>query len=225
MKHLVALLGIMFFGLLSSCSGVGGYYTIQAIGEGTVTVSADTVTIGAYVESSNENSTLAEAEAQEMLSRTTAALMNAGVDEKEIGSGQNAGVSRLQLSSKVCRTINNNTTCEESATNKLEKSILIRLKTTDQSRIRSVIDAASSAGASAKVIGYGLSDPSSAVADAHKMAVANARKNAADIAQAAGGRLGSVVDVAEYYPPFVRSSDSPGMVDVTSMVLATYRIA
>jgi uncharacterized protein YggE len=224
MKRLVALLGIMFFGLLSACNGADGYYTVQAIGEGTVTVPADTTTIGAYVESSNENSTLAEAQAQEMLNRTTAALMNAGVDELEISSNQNAGVSRLQLSSRVCRTFNNNTTCEESATNKLEKSIFIHLKTTDKSRIKSVLDAASSAGASASVIGYGLSDKSSAVADAHKMAVADASRNAADMAQAAGARLGSVVDITEYYPPIVRSSDSQGMVEVTSVVLATYKI-
>ena len=71
------------------------------------------------------------------------------------------------------------------------------MKTTDKSRIDSVVNAAKSAGADAYVAGYGLSDNSKAVAEARQKAVANAKENAQGMASAAGARLGKVLDISE----------------------------
>jgi len=65
-----------------------------------VTVPADMVTIAATVESSNENSTLAEAQAQNMLNETIQALKNAGVEEKDISASSGSGVSSFQSTAR-----------------------------------------------------------------------------------------------------------------------------
>jgi uncharacterized protein YggE len=73
------------------------------------------------------------------------------------------------------------------------------------------------------VVGYDLRDTKTAVADAHKAAVMNAKKNAEDIAAAAGGKLGKVVDISQY-GPYIIPSDQLGMMDVTSSVMSTYEL-
>lgn len=226
MKWLVVLLGISIVATLATCSAQSGNPTLQVVGEGKVTVSADMVTIAATAESNDANITVAQAAASEILNRTKDALLSAGIDQKAMSSSQGSGVSSFESSSKVCRTVNNNTTCETSSQSakKVSKTLLVRLKTADESRINSVLNAAKSAGASAEVLEYGLSDPSDAVASAHKAAISDAKKNAEDIATAAGGRLGKVVEISEYSSPYVSPSEQPGMVDVTSVVLATYEI-
>ncbi len=227
MMRLAVLLGILILAALAPCTAQSGNPTLQVVGEGKVTVPADMVTIAAVAESDNENTTVAEAGAREILNRTKEALLNAGVDQKDMVSSQGSGLSSFQSSSKVCKTVNNNTTCEteSQSAKKVSKTLLVRLKTADESRINSVLNAARSAGASAEILEYGLRDSGSAVAAAHKAAISDAKKNAEDIAAAAGGRLGKVVDISEYSSPYVSSSDQPGMVDVTSVVLATYEIA
>jgi uncharacterized protein YggE len=92
-----------------------------------------------------------------------------------------------------------------------------------------VLDAARSAGAQAKVAGYGLSDSSKAATQARQKAVANAKENAAAMAAAEGMRLGAVVDISDYgYPmalnDYYSGSAQLSMVDVTSYVLVTYEI-
>jgi uncharacterized protein YggE len=123
--------------------------------------------------------------------------------------------------------VNNTTVCENSTQrlSTLEKTTIIRLKTSDESRINSVVNAAKSAGASAGVEGYGLSDDGAAAAQARQKAVENAKENAIGMAAAAGGRLGDLMDISDYSLPIVSSSDQPGMVDVTSYVMVTYEIA
>lgn len=220
------MLGILIVATLATCSAQSGNPTLQVVGEGKVTVPADMVTIAATAESNNENITLAEAAAGEILNRTKDALLKAGIDQKDMSSSQGSGISSFESSSKVCRTVNNNTTCDTSSQSAktVSKTLLVRLKTSDQSRINSVLGTAKSAGASAEIFGYGLSEPDDAVASARKAAVSDAKKNAEDIATAAGGRLGKVVDISEYSSPYISPSDQSGMVDVTSIVLATYEI-
>ncbi len=227
MKRLAVLLGILVIATLAPCFAQSGNPTLQVVGEGKVTVPADMVTIAAVAESGNENATIAEAGAREILNGTKEALLKAGVDSKDMASSQGSGMSSFESSSKVCRTVNNNTTCEteSQSAKKVSRTLLVRLKTADESRINSVLNAARSAGASAEILEYGLSDSSSAVAAAHKAAISDAKKNAEDIATAAGGRLGKIVDISEYSSPYIGSSDQPGKVDVTSIVLATYEIA
>ncbi len=226
MKRLSILLGILIFAAFAA-QVEGENPNLTVMGEGTVTVPADTAIISVSVESNNENTTLAQNEVQEKMDNVIGALKNAGVKDEEILSGQASGITNIQSSSRVCKVVNNTTVCENitQQVSSLEKTTMVRLKTKDESRINAVIDAAKSAGASADVEGYGLSDVGAASTQARQKAVENAKENADSMAAAAGGRLGNLVDISDYTIPYIGSSDQPGMVDVTSYVVVTYEIA
>ena len=228
MKWLVIIFGIMITASLPALA-VGTNPTLTIVGEGTVTVPADTATISVSVESGNENMTEAHAAVQGKMGQVIDALKAAGVKDEEILPGQSSGVSSFQSTSKVCKRVNNSTVCENNTehVSSLERSTVIRLRSTDESRINSVLDVARSAGAQAYVAGYGLSDASKAASEARQKAVANAKENAAEMAAAEGVRLGAVRDISDYgYPValnnYYGSSAQLGMVDVTSYVIVTY---
>lgn len=233
MNRLAILLSFMVMAALSVSTAQDDNPTlgvVTAYGMGTVTVPADTVMISVTAESHNENSTLAEAENQENLDRTKEALIALGVTPEEIMSGKSSGLMSFQSSSRVCRTVNNTTICDVGSSNvtALSSSLTVRLKTADKARINQVLEAARSSGASPEVVGYSLSDMSSAVADARKKAVEDARTNAQGMANAAGMRLGDIIEIKEeVYPgtamawPFGSFSES-GMVDITTQVMVTY---
>ncbi len=226
MKRLAILLGIVIFAALSA-QAEGDNPNLTTLGEGTVTVPADTVAISVSVQSNNENTSLAQSEVQEKMNQAIDALKAAGVKDEEILPGQASGVTDIQSSSRTCKVVNNTTVCENTTqrVSSLEKTTIVRLKTRDESKINSVVNAAKSAGASADVEGYGLGDTGAASSQARQKAVDNAKENAEGMATAAGGRLGNLVDISDYALPYVSSSDQPGMVDVTSYVVVTYEIA
>ena len=229
MKWLVIIFGIMITAFLPAMA-VGMNPTLTSWGEGTVTVPADTATISVSVESGIENMTAAQADVQAKMGRVIDALTAAGVKDEEILPGQSSGVSSFQYSGSVCKRVNNSTVCENNTqqASSLERSAVVRLKSTDESRINRVLDTAKSAGAYAYVVGYGLSDASKAKSEARQKAVANAKENAAEMAAAEGLRLGKLLDISDYGFPFAGLSDNygsleqPGMVDVTSTVIVTY---
>lgn len=199
--------------------------TVYEVGTGTVTVPADTTYITVSAESSNQNATLAASEAQDMLNRAEDALISAGVKREEILSGQGGSTFSYQGSSRVCRQVNNSTVCDvsNSAANKVTKSFSVKIKTTDQSRIDSIVETAKSIGAIASVTGYGLSDASSVEADARKKAIDDAKSRAQQDVASFGYSLGKLID-AQVYPPEINPSHESGHVDVTSYVRATYEM-
>jgi uncharacterized protein YggE len=224
MKWLVILFGIMITAALPALA-LGTNPTLTIVGEGTVTVPADTVTVSISVESNVNNMTQAQAAVQEKMGKVIDALKAAGVKDEEIMPGQASGVSSIQSTSKVCKRVNNSTVCENNTAqaSSLERSLIVRLKSTDQSRVKQVLEAARSAGAQADVAGYA----GKAAAAARQKAVANAKENAAGMAAAEGLRLGKVLDISDYgYPlalnDYYGSSAKLGMVDVTSYVIVTY---
>ena len=204
-------------------------HTITMAGEGTVTTPADAVMISVSVESNNENMTEARADVQTKIDSLLNVLKKAGVKDSDILPGQSSGITSFQSSSKVCKRVNNTTICENNTqkVSSLERSTVVRLNTTDESRINQVLDAARSAGADAYIAAYSLSDTSKAMAEARQKAMANAKENAAQVASEAGGSLGKVLDISDYGYPGVEAA-SPGgsgqmnMVDVTSGVVVTY---
>ena len=126
--------------------------------------------------------------------------------------------------------MNNTTAVWENNTQKaysLERSTVVRLNTTDESRINEVLNAARSTGADAYVAGYSLRDSSKAMAEARQKAIANAKENAAQVASEAGGSLGKVLDVSDYGYQDIEmanpgSSGQMSMIEVTSGVIVTY---
>ncbi len=230
MKWSAQLFGIIFIVVLCA-EAAAESPTLTVEGIGTTTVPADTVSISISVTSSNDNMTAAQFEASSKMSNVIDALKAIGVKDDEIMQGQSTGVTSYQSTSKVCKVVNNTTVCENSTfeASSLERSAVVRLKTTDQSRINEVLNAARLAGAKAYMAGYGLGDASKAVDDARQKAVANAKENAQRMALAAGARLGKVLSISAYGLPDVKMADSystsqTGMVDVTSYVIVTYEI-
>ncbi len=228
MKWSVILFCVMIWTALFGAA-VGDTYPLTVEGVGTVTVPADIVTISVSVASSNENITQAQDEVGEEMNRVISALKKAGVKDEEILPGQGSGISSIQSSSKVCKTVNNTTVCENvtQSASTLQRSTVIRLQAKDESRIDKVLDAARSAGANANVAGYYLKDSSDARAEARKKALADARKNAAAMAADAGGSLGKAMDIFAYPDLGIDYSYGSGsgegrMLDVSSMVMVTY---
>ncbi len=228
MKWLVMIFGIMIT-TLHPAMAMGTNPTLTIVGEGTVTVPADTTTVSVSVQSNINNMTAAQAAVQEKMGRVIDALKAAGIKDEEILPGQSSGVTSFQSTSKVCKRVNNSTVCENNTAqaSSLERSSIVRLKSTDSSRINQVLEAARSAGAQAYVAGYGLSDADKAAAEARQRAVANAKENAAEMAASEGVRLGKVLDISDYgYPlalnDYYGSSTKIGMVDITSYVIVTY---
>lgn len=227
MKWSVILLSIMIWTALFSAAQAETY-TLTVEGEGTQTVPADIVTISVSVASSNENMTVAQSEVGEEMDRVIAALKKAGIKDEEIVPGQGSGISSFQSSSKVCKTVNNTTVCENTtqSASTLQRSALIRLQAKDESRMNKALDAARSEGANAIVMGYSLKDSSSALTEAQKKALANARDNAAELAAEAGGSLGKALDIFTYPNlgidySFADSGDGR-MIDISSRVIVTY---
>lgn len=230
MKWLVIAFSIMIAAALPA-GATGGNPTLTVVGEGTASVPADIAIISASVHSGDGNMTAASAVVQGKMDQVIDALKAVGVKEEEIMPGQSSGVTSFQSTSRVCKRVNNSTVCENGSTSlsSLERSIVIRLQSTDETRINHVLDAARSAGAEAEVAGYSLSDPSKAATQARGKAVANAKENALAMAAAEGMRLGKVVDISDYGYPMARNDFSGGSaqlgtVDVKSYVLVTYEI-
>lgn len=232
MKRLAILLGLALLAVFVVSAAGQGNQGIRVFGEGTATVPADTVIISVGVQSNYTNSSQAAAENALLLNKTIGALTAAGVQKDEIMPGQSSGISSSHFESNVCKRVNNTTVCENTsnALSLLTSSILVQLKTTDQSKIDSVLGAAKSQGAMASIVGYSISDKSQVVADARKKAIDNARSNAEDMASAAGVKLGKAIDISDYGYPNVSfneplgSTSSRGTVSVTSYVAVTYEI-
>jgi uncharacterized protein YggE len=229
MKWLVIIFCIMISaGLFAIVQGAE--HTITMVGEGTVTVPADAAMVSVSVESNNENMTDAQAEVQTKIDNLLNVLKKAGVKDADILPGQSSGINRIQFSSNVRKRVNNTTAVWENNSLKassLKRSTVVRLNTTDESRINQVLNAARSAGADAYVAAYSLSDTSKAMAEARQKAMANARENAVQVANEAGGSLGRVLNISDYGYPDIETANPGGsgqtnMVDVTSGVVVTY---
>jgi uncharacterized protein len=205
--------------------------TLSAVGEGVVSAHADRATILVSVGSGTGNMSQDETAVVEKMAEVIAALKAAGVKDEEIMPSQSSGVSSFSSTSKVCQRINNSTVCDNSSlqASALERSAIVKLNGTDQTRINGVLAAASRAGAEAYVAGYSLSDSKAAESRAREKAVANARVNAEALALSVGLRLGKVVDIVDYGIPEAMyegpfGSSENAMVDVTSYVTVTYEL-
>jgi len=205
--------------------------TISTIGEGTVSVPADTATIIVSVSSGSGNTSQDQAAVQEMMDQAIRALKAAGIRDDEITLDESASLSSASSRSEICQTVNNKTICNNSSlqATALGRSAMVSLRSTEKARIDELVDAAESAGAEAYVAGYGLSNSTAAMSQARTKAVANAHANAEEMAAAEGLRLGQVLKISDYsYPEDLYSGlfdlSPTEMVDVTSYVAVTYEL-
>jgi uncharacterized protein YggE len=232
MKKSIILTCFIILSVLSVGLSLAENPVISVVGKGVVKVQADVTTITVGVDSKKDNYTSAEAEVQQRLNLTKDALLAAGITKDEIIQGQ--ADNRLSMQSRSCRSINNTTICEYSNLSRLERMLLVQMKTADQSKINNVLQAAKNAGANASVTGYGLSDQEGAMKQALEKADENAKAKAEAYASGEGLRLGRMLERNEIPPMLcsmddlsslsLDSSSEPGMVNVRACVEVTYEL-
>ena len=185
--------------------------TLRVIGVGTVQVPADTATILVRAENYSDNATLAASMTSELLNSTEQSLIAAGVKKDEIMPDRSIG--QMTYQKLICNKVNNSTTCKEVITNASIEQMVVNLKIIDINQTKKVIEAAESAGAKAAIVRYDLSDSSSAVAQARKKALDDAKARAEEYASSLGFKLGSTMGIEEpTYPDIeIGTSDGWGM--------------
>jgi len=220
--------------IMAGCLAIpaaGMDHILPVEGVGTVSVPADTTTIIVSASSGSGNMSQDQEAVRQTMDKAIRALKAAGIKDNEITRDDSAALSSASSRREICQTINNKTVCDNSSTEAmaLTLSAMVKLNSTEKSRIDQLLDAAESAGASAYVAGYGLFNSTAAQSQARDKAVANARADAEKMAAAEGLRLGQVLNISDYgYPEDfyggILESSGKDMVDVTSYVIVTYEL-
>ena len=251
MKWLVIILGLVLLSLTAIAEDTP---TITVIGEGKVTVPADTIFVSVGVDYIADNATEADLKSSEKLNSTIEALIGAGVKRENVLPG----ISSSTQNTRIYKEIYNNTTCEVveyNVTNLITKQITIQLRTEDESTLNAILEAAKSQGVRATISGYKLNDTGPALTQARKLALEDAGKKAEEWAYFAGLKIGGIVEITELaYPQmfsfsgtasdiswrsagalewlssqmqslFGMEPTTQGMVDVTSCVVVTYEVS
>jgi uncharacterized protein YggE len=182
--------------------------SLRVIGVGTVQVPADTAIILVRAENYSDNATLAAAMASELLNSTERSLIAAGVKKEEIMSDRSKG--QMTFQKWICNKVNNNTTCNDVVRNASIEQMVVKLKISDINQTQKVIGAAESAGAKAAIVRYNLSDSSSAIAQARKKALDDAKARAEEYASSLGFKLGTTMAIEEPTYPDIEIGTSYG---------------
>ena len=204
-------------------------------GEGKVFAAPDMVTIVLGVETRNASAAGAVAENAMLMSNTTNALLEAGIEEKDI-----------QTSTYSLTTMPEEKPPEEAGREEDEEitppefiatnRVTVRLNNTED--VGKVLDAAVAAGSNnIQSISFDLRDPSPEKDRALTLAIEDASRKAGVAASAAGVELGRIMEVSEGYSFVSARSEaafalaapttpiSPGELEVTASVTMTYEIS
>jgi uncharacterized protein YggE len=185
----LVLLGAAALFALTGCgtvtsSAAAAPDTVTAIGTGTGSASPDTAQISLGVTAISKSRVGAQDAASKAAAAIIAAVKGAGIDEKDIQTGQ------ISLNEQYGSTGSKITGYQAS------QSIDVKTKSLD--KVSAAITAATNAGAT-NVSGptFSLADANAARVDAITKAMADAKARAAAMAKAAGRTLGRVVSVTE----------------------------
>ena len=198
---------------------------ITVTGTGTITSVPNEAEFSFSVQSNGATAREALSANSDQMRKVLAALKAAGVEKRDVQT-QNVSVSP--------------TYSDNGQTNGYTASNSVSVKIHDLSRVGKILDAASNAGAN-DIYGPSLSrsDQDALQAKALRDAVANARKKAEALANAAGVQLGSVTAITEgssggpepyFAQARLASTDKaapiePGTQDVQATVTVTFAIA
>ena len=205
-SKLVIWMCLAALALCAAASAQSNDSSLRVNGVGSVQVPADTTIIAFYVQNSSQNFTVAEEATSLMLNQTAEALLAAGVKEEEIASHRSEG--RIRSHKVICTTVNNTTDCQDVMINAATMRMVVKLKSIDANQTRKIMDAAEAAGAEADIWGYELSDPSSAMDQARKKALENARAKAQYIASSYDLTLGESMQIEEPTYPDIEMGPS-----------------
>ena len=168
--------------------------SIQVPGVGSIVIPTDTITIAVRAQSSINNTTQATIADDNLLNKTTDALLATGVKEDEILPGHSSGL--YTYTNRVCNTVNNTTTCKYETTNQVIEQMTLKMNR-DENKVNKTLEVIKSNGAIGTISGYSLSDTKKVVDEVRKKAIENAQQNAQDYASAYGFTLGKVTGISE----------------------------
>ncbi len=239
---IVAVLGLV---LLTGCAaGNPGSVNVNlnsqnegmwVSGEGKVQVTPDLAVISLGIEAQALTVAEAQAQAADAMDKVMQALKAQGIDAQDIQTSY-YNISQM--------TRWNDTKQEQEVTG-YRVNNTVTAKIHDVKKAGEVIDAVAAAGGDLtriNNISFSVNDPTAAYADARKLAVANAKDKAQQMAKEAGITLGKITYITEnnYYQPIYRSFESidsakgavpavstpveAGQLDVTTTVQIAYEL-
>jgi uncharacterized protein YggE len=232
-KWIVIICGLMLLITTSLCaSAVEGTVTPKLIvkGEGKVSTAPDIVTIQLGVETRNASASIAAQENARLMNSTIKALLDSGIDRKEIQTSHYSLTTKSEDEPKEGEKPN---PPEFIATNQ----VIVKLNNTEDAG--KVLDAAVLAGSnSIQGVSFDLRNPEPMKDKALTLAIKDAAQKAKIAATAAGVKLGKVLEISEGYG-FVSPAAQkgivyadgaitpiqPGEVDVKASVTMTYAIS
>ena len=214
--------------LPSSAAESGNVSKLIVQGDGKANAAPDMATIVLGVETRNSSAAGAAAENARLMNGTVAALLKAGIQEKDI---QTSTYSLTTQQEEPTAAGEKPKPPQFIATNQ------VTVQLNDTAGVGRVLDAAVLAGSnSIQSISFGLRDPSPERDRALTMAIGDAKRKAGVAAAAAGVKLGRVLEVSENYgfvSPAARSAVAfniatpiqPGEMEVSASVTLTYAIS
>jgi uncharacterized protein YggE len=235
-KKYVILIGLLLTLVSLSACGVPSttqatpppLRTLNVSGSGKVFIAPDIAYISIGVHTEGENATDAVAKNSEQAKEISDAIKGMGIDLKDIQT-TNFNISPQQKYDDKGQLIG--------IIYMVDNSVYVTIR--DLTKIGALLDVVTKAGAN-NVYGiqFDLADKTSAISEARKLAVENARTQAQELAQAAGVMLGAVQTINTYnsYPVAdyvgkgggaMAASDvpiSPGQLSLTVEVNMVYEI-
>ena len=165
--------------------------TVQGVGKITLTPDLATVSVG--IQSQAPTAAAAQSQASAAMTKIIAAVKKAGIAETDMTSQWVSLQPQYAYSS-------GGTTPPRVTGYQANQSLSIKVRQIESTG--PVIDAAVAAGATqVNGISFSVSDPTAATAQARSAAMADAKKRATALAQAAGVSLGSVIAITEVSAP------------------------
>jgi uncharacterized protein YggE len=236
---LMLIIGIFGLTGCGSAAGETGSITVNnqqegiwVSGSGKVSAAPDICTLSLGVQSQDATVAAAQAKAASAMDKIMTSLTGNGVVKKDIQT-QNYNISQTTK-------YDNNTQQQVITGYQVTNIVTATIRTLD--KVGNIIDAAASAGGDLtriNSISFSIENPTTYYNDARKLAIADAKSKATQMADLAGISLGKIIYITEnsYTPPVpfmisagvksapdVSTPISPGEMDITSSVQITYAI-
>jgi uncharacterized protein YggE len=161
---------------------------VTVLGEGSVTVKPDIATVMIGVQVTKPTLPEAQSEATKQMTRVIKAITKAGVKEDDIQTAY--------YSVNVLQNYDNSGTPTEVTGYQVSNQVNVTVR--DLDKVGSLLEDVVAAGANSIYgITFGIADSSDAESQARAAAVADAKKRAEELAQAAGLSLGRVLAISE----------------------------
>jgi uncharacterized protein YggE len=210
---------------------------ITVVGQGSVRMSPDIAQISIGMETSADTVGEAVAENEAQMEEILAALLAAGIDEKDIQT-MNYSIQLDRYPEQVLRTESSSAESADEPAPVYRVSNMVTVTVRDLESVGDVLDAVIEAGANnIWGISFALDDPTTAQAEARSKAMEDALARAEALAELGGVELGPVMSISEVVGatpvPLAAMSEravagagpiSPGELEISYQVQVSYFI-